>query len=378
MILQSSFSSLEESIASISARVTKEKEMLDHVVEHYKHTPTYIVPREDGKVKDYHYFLYPFKGMTLVGSELYAHLGKFLARMIPTETEVIVSIEADGIGIAHFVGAYTELPVIISKHFHYNVPHIQLVQQAGYHTRDMYLPKIIQGKKVAIVDCMVSTGGTVKSLVDAITSLEETNITGVFCVNDKNNYGTREQTVCGYPYKYLIDASVDDAGIVHASWSLDLKMTFWEMLDDEFYAITKHCSSFSNMSKRGYQVGSIILDAESFEILAWGFRRGNVHAEQDAIAMLKSNCPDWKNRRLTLYSTMEPCTYRNDKGQTPCAHLVSELPNCYWVIIGMKDIADERIYGEGIKQLLAAGKNVRLIETGETFRAETSSPGQHR
>lgn len=375
MMFHSPLQQLEESIKTISARVMKEKDMLDEIVHIYTQTPTYTVSRTDGMVEHYRYFLYPFKGMTLVNSALYAHLGKFLARMIPKETEVIVTIEADGIGIAHFVGAELSLPVIISKHFHYNVPHIPLVQQAGYHKRDMYLPKVIEGKRVAFVDCMVSTGGTAKSIIDAITSLPNTTITGIFCVNDKRNYKNSVDSLYGYPYKYLLDVYIDsEKDAVLASWSNDLKTTFWEMMDEEFYKLTEECSHFSNMSKHGYQVGSIILDADRFEILAWGFRRGNVHAEQDAIAMLKHNCPDWEKRRLTLYSTMEPCIYRNDAGQKPCAEHISALPNCYWVIIGSKDAADKKIYGEGINYLLAQGKNVRLIETGETFRA---AHGQH-
>ena len=367
MTLYSPLQTLEEAIKDISALVMKEKAMLDQVVDVYNNSPTYLVTENHGSVDEYKYFLYPFKGMALVDSRLYSHLGKFLARMVPKETEVIVSIEADGIGIAHFVGAERALPVVISKHFHYNVPHVEFTQHAGYHKRRMYLPTVIEGKKVAIVDCMVSTGGTVRGLIEATESIPGTEITGIFCVNDKNNYGVREKTICGYPYKYLIDARVGENNKVEAGWSWDLRKTFWEVMDEQFYTLTEQCSTFSNVSRRGYQVGSIIVDAEKFEILAWGFRRGNMHAEQDAISMLKHNCPDWETRRLTLYSTMEPCSYRNDEGQHPCAEYVSLLKNCKWVIIGSKDMADEKISGEGIKYLVYKGKYVRLIETGEVF-----------
>jgi adenine/guanine phosphoribosyltransferase-like PRPP-binding protein/pyrimidine deaminase RibD-like protein len=297
-------------------------------------------------------------------------MGKYLGRLIPKGTEVIVTIEADGIGIAHFVGAEVEIPVVISKHFHYNVPCIELEQQAGYHKRTMYLPKAVAGKKIAIVDCMVSTGGTVKSLVKAIESLENTQITGIFVLNDKNNYRSTEKTLEGYPYKYLIDAQVNEQGIVEADWSFDLRTVFWEMMDEQFFALSEYASQFSNVSKRGYQVGSIIVDAENFEILSWGFRRGNMHAEQDAISMLKTNCPDWESRKLTIYSTMEPCIYRNDKGQRSCAEHIADLGNIKWVIIGETDKTDDKINGGGITHLANSGKYIRLIETNEIFKPE--------
>lgn len=360
--------SLEDAVATISAEIMEEKKMVDDIVDLYKNAHTYTVEGNNGLVDSYQYFMYPFKGLTLVNSRLYRLLGKYMGHMIPKETEVIVTIEADGIGIAHFVGAEANIPVIISKHFHYNVDCIELVQHAGYHKRTMYLPKSVQGKKIALVDCMVSTGGTMQALVGAIESLPGTQIMGIFVVNDKNNYRSTEKTLFGYPYKYLIDAKVDEAGKVQADWSIDLRTVFWEMMDTQFFSITEHCSQFSSVSKRGYQVGSIIVDAETFEILSWGFRRGNMHAEQDAISMLKTNCPDWENRKLTIYSTMEPCIYRNDKGQRSCAEHIGELKNCKWVIIGSKDTTDEKIDGEGMKHLLQTGKNIRLIETNEVFR----------
>jgi hypothetical protein len=40
------------------------------------------------------------------------------------------------------------------------------------------------------------------------------------------------------------------------------------------------------------------------------------------------------------------------------------------VIIGSRDVADDRICGEGIKKLVTSGKSIRLIEGNQVFRAE--------
>lgn len=362
---------LEGYIAEASHTITAEKKVLDEAVELFEQADTRLIEHSRGSVDSYLYFLYPFKGYSLANTKHYKLLARYLAKMIPQETEVIVSIESDGIGIATLVAAELALPLIISKHHHYHVDCVKLEQEAGYHKRDMYLPKLVAGKKIAIVDCMVSTGGTVNALVKAIESLDGTTILGTYCVNDKNNYRTKEKTLAGYPYKYLITTNINETtGKVEAIMSWDLKKSFWETMDEKFYALTEACSTFSNQSRRGYGVGSVIVDAEQFDILAWGFRRGKLHAEQDAITMLKQNCPDWQERKLTLYSTMEPCIYRNDIGHRPCAEHIAGLLNCKWVIIGSKDAADKKIYGEGIKYLLGQGKHIRLIESDEIFRPE--------
>jgi adenine phosphoribosyltransferase len=362
--------SLEEQIDQIGTQIKAEHSMLEDAVQAFRDADIYTVNREDGLVENYQYFIYPFKGMTLVDTALYQLLGKFLARMVPKEAEVIVSIEADGIGIATFVAAELGLPLVIAKHFHYNVPCVEFTQQAGYHKRQMYLPKCIEGKKVALIDCMVSTGGTIKAMVKAMEGMHDVTVLGTYCVNDKNNYRTKEKTLAGYAYKYLISATIDEQGDVQANSSWDLRKTFWESLDEKFYKITEQCSTFSSVSKRGYQVGSIIVDANTFEILSWGYRRGNLHAEQDAIAMLKTNCPDWKKRQLTIYSTMEPCCYRNDKDHTSCAEIIADIEQIKWVIIGSRDVADKKIDGEGMNLLLSNGKHIRLIETDEILRPE--------
>lgn len=361
------FDEFEEKVVSFNTVIAAEKKELDEAVQAFADASVYTVENNGGTVDSYQYFLYPFKGMSLVSHRLNAVLGRYLAKLVADGTEVIVTIDSDGIGIASFVAAELDLPLIIAKSFHYNQDCVEFVQQAGYHARTMYLPKVIAGKKVAIVDCMVSTGGTVKAMLEAMQQIPEVVVTGILCVNNKSNYGQQTDTLFGVPYSFLIKTHINAVGVVEAKPSRALKTVFWQEIDKQFYELTEDCSHFSKLSKQGYRVGSVIVDADTFEILSWGFRRGHLHGEQDALSMLKINFPDWENRRLTLYSTMEPCVYRNNVGHTPCAELIADTVQIKWVVIGSKDSADSRIFNEGIKHLVAHGKSIRLIETDEVF-----------
>ena len=153
MFLTNPVHALEGEVERLSASIAEEKRQLDEIISVFQNSEVYSVADRGGSVGSYKYFIYPFKGLTLVNQKLYAGAGKYLARLIPAETEVILTIESDGIGLASFVGAELGLPVIICKSFHYNVPSIEFVQKTGYYERPMYLPKIIEGKNLDKKSC---------------------------------------------------------------------------------------------------------------------------------------------------------------------------------------------------------------------------------
>ncbi len=347
--------------------------MLDQIIQIFRDSQVYSVTNNGGSVREYKYFIYPFKGLHLVNLRLYRHSARYLRQMLPDNTEVILTIDSDGIAIASFIGAQAGLPMAICKNYHYNLPCVPFRQKTGYHDRTMYLPEIVTGKKVAIVDCMISTGGTVLSMIKALKSLPGTEISAVLCVNNKSNYGDNPQLLKKYNYKYLFDTHINEQDQVRAYYSKDLRLVFWEKIDRQFYQLAQDYATLSNYSKNGYQVGALIVAADTFEIAAWGYRRGHIHAEHDAISMLKNNCPDWEKRDFTLYTTLEPCVYRNGHGYTPCADLIMRVPQIRWVVIGSTDVADCKINGAGIKKLKNC-KNIKLIENNQVIRCDEKVP----
>lgn len=364
---------LEDGLRRLSSDIAAESKAINDVIEVFQQAPVYTVKDHGGTVGEYKYFIYPFKGFGLVNYSLYYGLGKYLAKFISKDTEVIITVESDGIPVASFVAAELGLPLIIAKAYHYNLPCVEFVQQTGYYNRPMFLSKEIAGKKVALVDCMISTGGTAKAMLEAASSLPNTEVTGVYCINNKENYGNQSEEFCGKEYKYLFDTVINSEDKVVTSLSRALKTNFWQQLDERFFELAKDCSQFSNYSKNGYQVGALIVAADNFEVVAWGYRRANIHAEQDALAMLKNNCPDWEKREFTLYTTLEPCVYRNGKGYTACAELINAIPQIRWVVIGDTDTADGKINGAGIEKLREC-KHLHLVNEHEVIRCEKDVP----
>lgn len=362
---------LEKEVQKLSNDISLEKDALDNITQIFRDSPIYNVKDKGGSVEEYQYFVYPFKGFSLVDYSLYFTLGKFLSKFISPTTEAIITVESDGIPVASFVAAELGLPLIIAKSFHYNLPCVEFEQKTGYYSRTMYLSQVVAGKELALVDCMVSTGGTAKAMIETVQKLPGTTVNGVYCINNKSNYGDQQTELFGKDYKYLFDTEIKNAK-VEADWSKSLKNIFWQGIDERFYDLAKNCASFSNFSKNGYQVGALIVVADTFEIVAWGFRKANIHAEQDAIAMMKNNCPDWERREFSLYTTLEPCVYRNGD-YVACAELIGAIPQIRWVIIGETDTADKKINGAGIEKLRGS-KHLRLIKAKEMLRCVNTVP----
>ncbi|MBT3817397.1 MAG: hypothetical protein HOE80_04845 [Candidatus Magasanikbacteria bacterium] len=364
---------LHERIESLSKEILDDKKHLDDALALFINSPVSTIERDQGSIDVYKYFLYPFKGTTLVNHAIYEKISHYLADLIPKDTEVIVSIESDGIGVASFIGAKLGLPVVICKTYHYGEDCTPFIQKAGYHERTMYLPKAIKGKQVAVVDCMISTGGTIRAMLEAIKSISDTSIAGVYCINNKTNYGEQKDTFEGHAYNYVFNTWINKEDKVEATITKDITRIFWEHIDKKFFELAKNSAQLSNFSKNGYQVGALIVAADTFEIVAHGYRRGNIHAEHDAITMMKHNCPDWEKRNFTLYTTLEPCTYRNGNGYTSCSQLINDIPQIRWVVVGRCDKEDDIICGNGLKTL-NKHKHIRLIETGEILRCPNDVP----
>jgi pyrimidine deaminase RibD-like protein len=92
------------------------------------------------------------------------------------------------------------------------------------------------------------------------------------------------------------------------------------------------------------------------------------HAEFGLIDGFRHKWEKWSGERdLTLYVSLEPCTFRG-KDKTPCETHI-ERANLKHVVIGTLD-PNPKIRGDGIRKLLAAGIEVRLFDLDLTATLE--------
>ena len=98
-------------------------------------------------------------------------------------------------------------------------------------------------------------------------------------------------------------------------------------------------------------VGSVIVYEDKIIGEGWHKKAGEPHAEVNAVRSVKDKS---LLKKATIYVSLEPCSHF---GKTPpCCDLIiaNEIPN---VVIGTVD-PNEKVAGNGIKKLIAAGANV--------------------
>lgn len=347
-------------INKIQEEISQIRMRADSVVEEYHNSPVYTIKNSTGSVKNYKYFIYPYKNFTESNIQNEAFIAKYMSLLIPKNIDYLVTFEADGIGIGKLISYLLNKPLIVCKPFHYHQKVISFSQKTGYFERKMYCPAIVKGKKVAIIDCMTSTGGTIKGLIKKLNR-SKTKTLGVYVVVNKTNYHHEKNPFGKIPYKYLFDVEVIKKK-VETKVSDIFRELFWEEINIKLMEITSKISKKSNKERNNFEVGAMVMDSDTFEILGWGKKTKYYHAEVNAIRMANRK-HNITGRTLTLYTNLEPCVKRTLNGKPSCTELILNEPSIKWVVIREKDRLDKNNFNKGLKKLQKGGKYVILLET---------------
>lgn len=137
----------------------------------------------------YEYFVYPYKGITPINSKDIKYLAETIASKISKNVDMIFTVETDGIFTALPVAMLLEKPLVVARSFNYKMGKcFHFVQKTGYHKKELFFhfnPSKI--KKIAVVDCILSTGGTTKAIIDLFRKLN-VEVDGIYVVANKTNY----------------------------------------------------------------------------------------------------------------------------------------------------------------------------------------------
>jgi len=166
------------------------------------------------KIEKYDYFVFPFKGIFPFDASLLEDISELLKKDMAEGDYKIFTFMTDGIMGALPLAISLKKPLVVARDFHYNIPDVaHFVQKTKYYERDMYFSGIGDSDNVEIVDCMVSSGG---SVLNAIDKLEEIgcNILGVHSIIDKVDYGGSQKIrKRGYNFTSLLDVTIKDGKV---------------------------------------------------------------------------------------------------------------------------------------------------------------------
>ncbi|WP_423792999.1 hypoxanthine/guanine phosphoribosyltransferase [Methanocaldococcus indicus] len=165
---------------------------------------------------EYHYFIHPISdGVPIVEPDL---LREITTRIIKIgkilEADKIVTAEAMGIPLATSLSLYTDKPYVIVRKREYKLPgEIPVYQKTGYSKGQLYLNGINKGDKVFIVDDVISTGGTLIALIQALERAGA-EIVDIVVVIERGNGKVIVEKRTGYKIKTLVKIDVVDGKVV--------------------------------------------------------------------------------------------------------------------------------------------------------------------
>jgi adenine phosphoribosyltransferase len=106
----------------------------------------------------------------------------------------------------------TDIPLVVIRKRQYGLDgEVSLAAQTGYSESEMYINDVGAGDRVLVLDDVLSTGGTMKAILDALEHIGAEVIDVVAVIKKA---GPNELDDAGYSVKTLINVTVEDGEVI--------------------------------------------------------------------------------------------------------------------------------------------------------------------
>ena len=163
------------------------------------------------KKNGYNYIVHPITdGVPYIDPALLEEVATKMAEYIPKEVERIVTIEAMGIPLATAISLKLRKPFTIIRKREYGLPgEISVEQVTGYSKSKLFINGLEKGDKIAIVDDVLSTGGTLRAVLKALRE-KDIDVRMVVIAIDKGTTAREIEKEFGVPVVSLASIEVGE------------------------------------------------------------------------------------------------------------------------------------------------------------------------
>ncbi|GAD51763.1 adenine phosphoribosyltransferase [Halarchaeum acidiphilum MH1-52-1] len=160
----------------------------------------------------YHYLVHPISnGVPMLEPALLREVVVGVTRAADLDVDKIVAPEAMGIHIATAVSLQTDVPLVVIRKREYGLEgEVALHQETGYSESEMFINDVEEGDRVLILDDLLSTGGTLAAITDALDDIGA-EITDIVVALRKVGPSALDDT--DYEATSLLDITVDETGV---------------------------------------------------------------------------------------------------------------------------------------------------------------------
>jgi adenine phosphoribosyltransferase len=167
------------------------------------------------KMGDYDYFVHPVTdGIPFMEAAVMKEIIDRMQNMGDFNCDYIVAPEAMGIPLAVPLTLRTGVPYNVVRKRKYGLPgEVSVHQVTGYSEKEMYINGLGSGDRVVIVDDVISTGGTMRALVQALRGMG-VRIVDIMVVIEKGSRKAALEAELDVRIKTLVKVEVRDGKLV--------------------------------------------------------------------------------------------------------------------------------------------------------------------
>lgn len=163
---------------------------------------------------DYHYFIHPLTdGLPLVEPDLVKEVVDRVVDIADLDCDYILTAQSMGFPLAAALSMKTGIPYKFIRKRKYGLDgETPVFQETGYSESEMYLNFVNEGDKVVFIDDVVSTGGTIRSIVNALNKIG-VEICDIIVIFEKVGKKEQLEKELGVEIKTLLKIKMDNSDI---------------------------------------------------------------------------------------------------------------------------------------------------------------------
>lgn len=162
---------------------------------------------------EYNYFIHPITdGVPSLEAGLLNEVTERIIKVANPDFDKILTIEAMGIHIGTALTLRTGKPLSIVRKRSYGLPgEVAVHQTTGYSKGELFLNGIHKNDRLLIIDDVISTGGTLKAIWQAVLSVGAVVVDMIVVI--ERGEGARQLRNNGLPLKTLVNIEVGPEGV---------------------------------------------------------------------------------------------------------------------------------------------------------------------
>ena len=166
---------------------------------------------------DYPYFIHPITdGVPRLEPNVLQAIVDLTEPLVDWDNiDIILGIEAMGLPLTAPLAMRTGVPMVIARKRNYGLEgEVQINQQTGYSKGSIYLNDIKAGERIAIIDDVLSTGGTMRSVIEGVKQTKASVENIVIVVEKGDGMQNIKQDYPSIKFDSLVKLHMDGENII--------------------------------------------------------------------------------------------------------------------------------------------------------------------